>query len=1202
MSPDRFGTIRIKPDADKISPENRNGDQEDLGEKINSPVQVKNGTAELHLVSRTKKTRGFPFVPTRLLLWFALPLFMVLLYGVGSYFLVPSLVKGTLAKSLSENLGRPVVVNRVVFSPFTLHVYLETVSVGPVYGDTNKKNLLECSDFQCRINLPALFKKQLVCHEVKISGVELNVVRLRLGSFTIADAASFLSLIREKSGQFQWPPWLVFDGVQLTDGKVLIDDSPAQKYHRIEQISFYLPSDQEVEADIDARPRLNAVINASPVKVDGRRYENSRGEVETRFNLKFSEVVLKKYLDYLPALHQNPFHLTEGQAEITMTLVIPELKSELKKVTFQWDASITGLHYENGQGRTVLKVPEALLTVQALPSENQYILKKVEFNNPELLLSLKKTTEKQAAGVFLSELNNFIQGLDVYPSDLRIENFSLNGATLKVLHGKQKTPKYVWEQGQLRLTDFINQVARKNYTATPAAANFWLSGREKASMGKGQIKAEGRLHTPVRLDGQFSLTNIDLHKYSDLLPKGIHFTGGQADIESRYAGTFGANGSKNSSEEKLQLQEGKMTIRNYALLLDKQNVLSGRQLACNKMMVDGSKKDLSCGHVTLVKSRIDGNAFNLADLVKKKKNKDRWTVWAQNVSILDSTLLKQLDNPFAQDNPVRFEFNNVSLQAANLQNTDHANSSLKISAGIAEKGGSIALAGTYSPASNTGQLQTTLKNIKLSAVKEYFSPWLIPDVRGGLINAEGTYFIENNEFSGNIWLLDFLAGKENEASVAWKEAVAENLTVKLKPFALHCEAFVVNKPFVSFGVSHALKPLDVFIKPTKENSIQSLAILEVRFDKGKTTLPEPVVFKGYQPELSDLAGTLSSIGSESMDFKVQGTFEEQGRFSIQGETAIRGLNHYVLESSNVPLGVFQPLFAANIGQDVRHAKGSWQQEMSRSEAGLNVASRIHLQDVVADPVSEYFKINALYTDEKNSLLFASDVLYREERERPFLFDVLIRGLKRDMVRADLSEQLVLKKLLPELTLPGKVMFVPGTTSLVVTKELADYEKLLAKRPLLRLQLMGSYDAEQDAAALKKVLQEQEDSKREAENRRREAERRKIEESEKARLEALKKDSKQVVEETITPVELSQDLQPLPLREAYVQKEMLQELAQKRTDVLFDFFANGLLVGPEKVYKYDEIGISGSEVRITVEPYFTEPVEEKEIKKNDTSAH
>jgi len=1187
MPSDRFGEIRIKPEQANIPP--NPPDEETTGyPEERASRNIPDDKNDLPRTRRgTKESPHLPFIIGRVVLWTALPLFLVLLYGVGSYFLVPSLIKGPLAKNLSESFGRPVAVSRVIFSPFSLSVFLKDVSVGPVYGDMDKEDLIRCPEFSCRIDFLALFNRQIVCHEVRVNGIAVNLNRLQFVSFNIANATNFFSMIREKDGQVLWPAWLVLDGVQLTDGMIILNDSLAKKQHRIEQISFYLPSANEAKDRHEIMPVLNAVINSSPVQIDGRRQKNTRGTMETRFTLRFSDVVLKDYLEYIPSLKQNPFHLAEGQADVNVQFVIPELNSEESKVSVQLDAAIEALRFTNGSGRPLLKARTASLVVQAYPSLHSYNFQKIQLDDIECSLAASEQAGEDELGVSASEFYDFIQGIEQYPYGISVESLLINNATIEMQRGKQKSLRYTWENGELRLNGFSNRLARENNKVPPLAATFSISAREKKEEGA-QLKVEGKMYPAEGFEGKFSLTSIDLYEYSPWLPEDVQFDRGRADIASSYRYWLAAGSNEKKQKTGLQLRGGELTLRDYVVQRNKKTVVAAAETVCRKMRVDGPSKLLSCRNISLTGGIVDGDLLTLGDLAGTQKENGRWNVRARNLDIRDTRLNIHVLNPFDREKPVFFALQNFSLHGENLYNPEHAESSLKASAVIGSKG-TLLLNGTYSVASGLGNLQTTLQDISLADVSEYILPWFKPEIRNGTLTAAGTFDPGEKKFAGEITVRDLQSGQDAGPSLEWKEGKSLSLTVKLTPLSLQCQEMKVTKPRVSFGITHPEIPLQVFLEPNGwgEQGFQA-AIQTIRFTEGVLDLPEPFLTKGYQPELTGLNGSIASVGADSMDFSGEGNIAEQASFTVQGTTGMDKISHYSLEVDHFDMTPFQALFSGTVGINVSNAAGAWRQEMGRADGNLHVSNRLHLQGIVPDPNSEYFKVTALYTDEEQSLDYSNEEVYRDGEEQILLFDSLFRALKQDAVRADLAPQLVLKKLLPELDLQDKVSFVPGAPTVLVTKDLADYEKLLGKRPFLRLELVGNYDPVEDAPELQKNLQQQEDIKREEENRRRSTEREKIEQQEKARLEGLKKNQQQVVEEKIPPAELSHDLQPLPYREVSIKPGMLSELARNRAEALARFFINGLLIPPERVIASPNTGETGPEVRITVLPYKPSP--------------
>jgi len=1189
MPSDRLGNIRIKPDTGKTAPDSHDGEITTDHDATGLHGEQDSFIPSHRPTSQVTRGREFPFKPSRAMLWLVAPLFFVLLYGAGSYFLVPALIKGSLSKSLSDTLHRPVYVERVVFSPFSLRVFLTDISVGPVYGDVNKQNLFECSGFQCRLDFSGLFHRQLVCHEVKVNGVSLNLLRLRLGSFNIADAAHFFSLLKERRDMVLWPAWLVLDGVHLTDSYIIIDDDLAKKQHRIEQISFYFPSAEEARAEKDILPSLNAVINSSPVHIDGRRQKNAKGDMETRFTLKFSEVVLKNYLDYLPALRQSPFELAGGQADIDVDLVIPELSDGEQKVSLQLNAAVKALDFQDQSGEQVLKVPEARFEVQALPQTKQYIIKDILFTRPEFTFTLSKSSGEKQSGVSFSDLKNFVQDLDTYPYGIRCEKFTWKNGKLRLSYGRQGKSSYIWNDVELMLSGYVNETSTHQVEKNDEPALFSFSGKAESDDNEMRFSAEGKIHPAWQIDGSVAVSNLDLKQYSRFLPANISFAQGRADLESSFSLTETSNDKDARKKQRFSLLDGRLTMHNFTFLNKKREIISGKRLDCLMLQADVSGKHLSCDKLLMAQGDIYGDRVRLADLQKGMKSGAEWTISTHGLEVTGATLHKQIHNPFNIARPLQLEINNFSMHADSLQSEAPEQDNFTASGRIGKKG-ELTFAGTYSPVSGEGQLRTSLKDTDVHIFKQYVAPWFIPELKSGKLNAEGTCHVPEKEFTGTIHVDNLQAGQPEGPYVSWKEAVSQGVQIRFDPFLFRSEKIELQQPIIIPGISHAEKTISMFLRPLQDKAVSGpVTIKTVHFENGTFDLPEPVILQGYQPKLTDISGTVSSVGSGVMPFTIGGGLDEHARFTVKGSSEIGQVNDYTLEVSDFPLGPFQTILSLskNAGIEARSATGSWRQDMSLDGKEMVMSNRIRLQNIRPNPGSVYFRVISMYVDDRFSLDFASDDRYEEGEDRPFLLDLLIRGLRYDAIKAELSERLILNRLLPDLNLPGTVSFTPGSSILSESGSLSDYAELLKIRPFLRLELAGNYDPESDTSELQEIVRKEADLFHETEKKRLPEESLKIVEREKGGTAQFKNDPKRIVEEKMSPVELSRDLQPLPSEEVKVETELLLKLAKERAQAVYNYFVDQLSLQSDRVVIASQTGASGPNVIITVQPFYFE---------------
>ncbi len=1183
MPSNRFENIRIKPEESGTASNGYDGDiSKDKSELDFSDTKMTQDPLDRR-TSQVSRRRELPVIPGKALLWIAVPLFLVLLYGVGSYFLVPTLIKGPLSKNLSDTFDRPVHVDRVIFSPFSLRVYLSEIAVGPVFGDTDKQNLLECSEFHCRLDFPSLFSRKLVCRDVKVNGMTLNLLRLRLGAFNISDAAQFISLIKERSDKIIWPAWLILDGVDLASSRIVIDDDLAKKQHHVELINFYFPSTEENRSGKGFMPRLNAVINSSPVQIDGMRQKNAKGDMENRFTLKFSDVVLMNYLTYLPVLQQNAFQLAEGQADIDIDFVIPELSDGSEKVSFQFNAAVKGLKFLNQNGEPVLKVPDAQIELQALPHTKQYIVKNIKFVKPVFSFTLSDTTGKKHAAVSFQDLKNFTQGLNTYPYGIKLENFSWSNGIFRLAYGNQKKTSYEWEDVQFTLSGFANDTYHQQVEQRNGPASFSFNGSAESAENKMKFSTKGEIHPGLQSDGFLSISNLDLKQYSRFLPVNISFAQGSADIESSFSLTSGSDDKSKSEKFMFHLLDGRLTAHDFTFLHKKKKIISGKKLECQNLQADEPAKHLSCEKIILKKGDVFVKRAGLSNLITEVSGKDEWTISSHGLDITQSTLHKLVPNPFDKNQPLQLELKDISLHAVNLQEAIQKKENINMSGRIG-KNGKFSVAGVFSPVTQNGQLNILLKETDVRMFKQYISPWFIPELKKGTIDAVGIYHMPAKEFSGKMFVHNMQAGRIKGPYVSWDKAQSENIRLQFDPFLLQSENIKLKHPIVIPGISHAEKPANIFLSLKPDRGTQgTVEIKKIEFVNATLDLPEPVVLPGYQPKVTDISGSISAVGSKSMPFTVQGVLEKKARFTASGSTEIDRINDYSLELINIPLETFQPILHKNAGLKANNATGYWQQQFNNQKGEIKVTTLIRLQNIRPDPESVYFRVISMYIDDKFSLNFTSEERFDAGQARPFLLDSLVRGLKHDAVKAELSEQLILKKLLPELNLPGTASFSPGSFEFYKTESLSDYPELLARRPFLRLEISGNFDPESDTSALQEILQEDADILREAENKRRAAERSKIIESEKAGKNKLPQEPKQIVEEKISPVELTQDLQPLPPRRVAVSQEKLYELAGNRAQVIYDYLVNQLSVNKGRVVISPKTDESGTDVIIKVQP-------------------
>ncbi|MHB8789673.1 MAG: DUF748 domain-containing protein [Desulfobulbaceae bacterium] len=1107
-----------------------------------------------------KKKRPQPRRTVRIAAWLLLvPVAIVLFYWAASYFFVPLFIKGPLARSLGQRLDRPVEISRAVFSPFTLRLFLEEITIGPVVGDRNEQRLLELARIDCRIALDRIFSGILVCEGVAVRDLLMRINRDAAVSSDLADTWRLVIPSANRSAASLWPSWLLPGEITLTGGTVVVDDPTAQKQYRIEQIELYLPPLDPKKDAADRLPRLSAVINASPVQVEAVREVSSSGQVETSFDLKIKSVVLANYLQALPVLDQR-LRLAEGQADLELRLIFPQTGSGGQRILLEGSSTLAALKVVDQQGADVFSVPAARFDFQIAPLAQRFRFSRITLEKPLLNLTAGAVGEKYS-GLTMAELGSTLLTPVRLPLNLGIEQLQLTGGQVQVTLPGPNTKKLVWNEVEATLEHFASPgVSLEEKKGGPALFSF--KAVDNSDSRAANLSAAGEILPDGIVSGQAELDGFDPVRYQDLLPRtGWSFNQGVGALRFVFASTKPGAGDKEKKEvvSTFLVRDGELSVTGYALSLAGKKAAAGESLRCGGLQADTASRRLSCSSLEFADSDIFAPGPLAAVLGKPAQGKI-WQLDVRDLQVkgarLHVPLLRKL---CTADKDLVLK--NFSLEAKDLTAENAANA-ITAQGAVGAKG-SVKVSGGYSLAQNKGDLQLSLQHLDFALFDSCLKQTVIPTVKKGTINIQGDVSLPAAEFAGQVWVNDMVAGEENGPSVSWQLATADRVTLRTAPLHLDLGEIMVRKPLVRPGLIDSENLLRNFLHPGKP-TFQSLAISKISIEDGQFSPIWPVLLPGYQPRLAGINGSLASPGRKSMPFTLSGKVGEVGNFLVTGKAAMDRIEEYALDMPAVNLVPFADFFLTNMGMSVESARGRWQQTMSRADNVATVVTDTSFQGLQPVVESPLLRVSALLLGNNGVLELENRAEVADGSESTFLLTSVQRQLQRQKIRIDISEALVLREYFPELQLPPQISFAPGLAEPLAAEGLAGYRELFALRPYLGLRLHAVIDKNTDREALRRDLQEEADLKLEAENSRRALLELQREEREKQRLAEIKAGRTPVVSEEIAPEELAGDLEPLPYVQVEVTEAMLAELAIRRLHAVQGYLQKELAIDPARV--------------------------------------
>lgn len=1188
MPADRFSDIKIKPDAgdEEKAPDIAMGEESREADEPSLPTEASPGISHEGISPRRLRHRQpsmFRMVSARTLGWLSVLPVLVLLYLAISYFGVPLVVKGIFLPKLEQQLGRPVSIDRLVFSPFTNELLAEQIRIGALPGDMQGKKLMTVNTARFEFSMERIFDAKLVCSEAELKDISVHLVREKDTRLDMDDLADIvLTSLYGQEGSL-WPEWFILDEVRLTGGEIIVDDRQTGRTFAIEQIRLYIPSAEKRDGQIAEKPKLQAVIDSSPFEVVGVRFRSQEGVWRTGFSFVFKQVLINNFKELLP-LPESGFKLTDGEADISLRIVLPERHHEQQGFIIEGDAVLKSLQWEDPGRKSLLRVPKARIVYRIAPAERLFRFTNVEFYEPVLVLPREEDSSSPVMFAPVQYLHGVLTRLSGAAVPLQVENFLWSNGRLDLSGDKAVGRKIVLDDVVFTLSGFTTKEHRD---AHPRSGEqffpYEFTARDISAKPPTEFAVNGKLDPAGSMNGELRIKGMDMTRFSSLMPRSKYsFVKGMADVTFNFQYDGPADsGLESSASRENRIYDGNLAVQDYELVKKDRKMLAGSRLGCSGFYFDMQKRTAVCSQLELLDSTIDAAVFQGRETAGEQAKQDEWRFLFEDLQVGGSTIETELAGP-PDTGSVPLVLKNVRIKAGNLL-AEKVSDNISADAQLGKQG-KIAVQGTYSFSPGRGQLQITLQKIDLQILKPYYAGWFIPDVTAGELSAQGSVQFPEKLFTGKVSIDDFAAGKEQAGAIRWKRLFASRCTYQVSTRAVAVDKLVLKDPVLEPGLSSGTAFYRKYLRLENESLPPTVRIPSVSIENGSLTMPEPIIYPGYQPELENINGTISQE-AEVPDFAFTGSLGQFGRFDIKGSSTMVALESYRLSVQNFSLKPFAAILEKEAGFKGANSVASWQQEFDAANTtGLTVVTDLTLNNVVPLAGSSSAFLLSLITGPDHSIRISMDGNYSPSEPRSFLLQQFIHTFKRLAVKAEISPRLVVKTFLPRLELPPEVDFPPGSAELNVDVPLTGYSDFLRLRPFAMIRLQGQYDPAADREVLAGELQAEADRQREAENKRRALEKIRILQEQKRRQEELKKAPPSgVVVEKIPPTELTPDLDPLPPVKVELPAGQLEDLATRRALALQDYLVEKLVLEPERVTVASEVGEKSAKVEIQIQP-------------------
>lgn len=258
----------------------------------------------------------------RRLLWTAGGLLGLLALLVGLlHWWLPEWIRPRVEAAATEALGTPVQLQRIEFTPWRLDLRLHGLRVGPAEAP-----LAELEGAELQLSAETFWRRAPVVQRLHLIRPSLWLHRMT------AEQSNFSALLEHlrarQARQPASPPdaepaRFALHNIELSDGRIHLQDDVLQQHHEIEALQIGLPFISNLASDVQVlvQPKLQARVDGSPLQLSAETRPFLPGR-PARLQLSLRELALQPWVGLLkPVLPPSLApRLASGTLDLALTV------------------------------------------------------------------------------------------------------------------------------------------------------------------------------------------------------------------------------------------------------------------------------------------------------------------------------------------------------------------------------------------------------------------------------------------------------------------------------------------------------------------------------------------------------------------------------------------------------------------------------------------------------------------------------------------------------------------------------------------------------------------------------------------------------------------------------------------------------------------------------------------------------------------
>jgi hypothetical protein len=985
---------------------------------------------------------------------------IVLLLAGFVAFALPGIVKSQVVRRVEAATGRTLHIGGISLNPFTWTVVVRDFRLSETGGG---ETFFAFSSARIAVSPATLYRRAPVISAAHVASPYTRIVRVGANRYNFTDLLKFLPL----------HPRLSVNNLTVTNGSIDFIDRglPVEKRHELRKIELAVPfiTTMKYFADRYVTPRLSAVVNGSPLHLEGKLRPFPRA-VEASVTIELKDISIPYYLAYVPVA--LPVRVESGRVSTKLALTYRAAQKENPELALNGSVTLADMKVADRTGAPFLaltRLDAGIARARLLAGE--FDLSSLSADGLEVFLTRDKkgvwshsrlageaspgTAPRRKVLVSVTE-SRFRNGRFHL-----VDNFPLGGFATDL------------EGISLDIRDYSTSPGKR---ASYALSFTTLRGE------KGNLKGEFSPR-PLVISSSIELSGVTLEAYSPYF----------ASVRRTNAkGRFSASGTLDfSGPEGLRLDKVSAQARQFSALFGGRLGITRASLSLDGGTFSRKKNLWEVADVTFRKGDI---RFSHRRKVPQLPVTSRVTppLRYRFGRISGSGMNAVFADEMRAERP-SFIFEKVAFSLEKLSRPPFGPIPFRV-AGAYGKGGSLRASGSVTPAPWQLEAEVALHRIPLSDFDSYLPENLNVVVADGKVDARLALSLAargdrmTGTFGGSAGIRSlYCLDAEGEDLLKWDSLQLDKMKWSLDPFALDIGDVSVSRFYSRIVVEKdgSLNLQHLYTREPKGQMKETAAggkgrkvrIGTVTMQDGTLAFTDHHVTGGYTTTLFNLGGRISGLSSEEnrfADVDLRGNLENQSPLRITGQiNPLRAELFADLKVSftDIELSPMTPYSGTYLGYAVDKGKLFFESRYRIENRKLDLENKVFIDQLHFGKRIESDKATnlpvrlavAILKDRKGEIRLDIPVTGRTDDPQFSVWRVALKTLKNLVVMAASHPFALLQSMFGGKEDWSSVGFAYGSAGLSPgeREKLLKLATVLNDRPAVKIEVVGFVDRERD---------------------------------------------------------------------------------------------------------------------------------------------